>query len=121
MASQKKFKGVDAREEKLIRDLNKDVRPASQKFIEWLGTTAAAVIPITIAIVIVAFPNWAWFAFLINLPLILYHTKKVSTLPFKKPVTSGEKDKNQLHPATGKPEMAKGISFYGNDINLYFI
>jgi intracellular multiplication protein IcmO len=117
MASQKKFKGVDAREEKLIRDLNKDVRPASQKFIEWLGTTAAAVIPITIAIVIVAFPNWAWFAFLINLPLILYHTKKVSTLPFKKPVTSGEKDKNQLHPATGKPEMAKGISFYGNDIN----
>lgn len=117
MASQKKFKGVDAQEEKLIRELNRDVRPASQKFIEWLGTTAAAVIPLVSALAIMAFPNWAWFTFLINLPLIVYHSNKVATLPFKKPVTSGEKDKNQVHPATGKPEKAKGISFYGNDIN----
>lgn len=117
MASQKKFKGVSYEEEKLLRELKKDVRPLSQKITDWLGTQGASFVPLLSAFIVFAFHSMAWWLLLINLPLILYHKNKISILPFKKPETSEELDKNQPNPSTGKPIKAKGISFYGNDIN----
>ena len=117
MASQKKFKGVDTQDEKKLKELKKDVRAPSQIFFEWLGTTGAALIPFFSAIMVLFFPALAWWAVIVNLPLFLFHSKKTIPLPFRKPMSSGEIDPLDLHPAHGRPVKSQGISFYGNDIN----
>lgn len=111
-----KIYGVDTEKERqLSADLSRDIRPMPVKIGNWFRSTGVIFIPVVSILLAAVFNDLIIFLALINYPIIRYHKKKLVTLPFRKPKSSFELDPNERHPVTGKPVMANGISFYGND------
>lgn len=121
MGSKKSLQGVDLTQEQLAESLARDVRPTGVKFKNWLATTGAAIIPLMCALILafeILIPRsigLGLWLFLLNYPFFNWLSKKNLILPFKKPKTSNQIDEHNLHPATGKPQKAEGICFYGNN------
>lgn len=116
MAQQDNFRGPDGSLGVDLKGLLKDTRTPSEKFSDFMAT------PDGFAIVIGVFgtlffiaPQYGEFWAIITFFLIRFASKKEFRLPFRMPKTSGLIDHGQINPGTDKPEMAEGITFFGNE------
>jgi len=112
-----KIYGVDTSKEKqLSGDFSRDIRPMPVKIGDWFKSTGVVIIPTMSIVLLLFFQNLIIILTLVNIPIYLYHKKRLVALPYRKPKSAFELDPNQKHPVTGKPSMSGGICFYGNDI-----
>lgn len=99
--------------------LGRDIRPLPVKMRAWFQDVGITIIPLGL-FVLMWVPAASKFIELLLLVIILMWMmtrKSMTSLPFKKPATSNEKDPNEKHPATGKAQQAEGIHYYGNNID----
>lgn len=125
MATNKRtVKGIDGRNEIDPNKFIRDNRTNGEKFKDFMNSEGGyifafliiALVTLDVLFILIGrkpFGLSVWSLF--SIPILLKMEKFSYTLPFKKPQTSKELDFNQIHPGHGKPEQAKGISFYGND------
>ena len=114
MAGQR-VQGVTVQQEIDRNRLLRDTRPILTQTLEFLATIEATVmIGLGMCACVVVWPFTFDFMPLLALcyaPIVL--RAKVA-VPHRKRIGLKEKDENDLHPGTGKPQMARGIGFIGN-------
>ena len=125
--SKKQIKSINGLKAQNEKDPNKgivDTRTNGEKFKDLMLDDGGLIISILIICIIIlesilsilghkSFGISIWL--LLFFPVLSSISKTIKSLPFKKPKSSNEIDPNQIHPGTGYPEKAQGISFYGND------
>jgi intracellular multiplication protein IcmO len=112
------IRGLETKHEQRQQLLLRDTRPLTQRFFDFIRDPAsAALILIVLAASCVLVPGANDMFFLSGIVIYLLCYLKHSTLPFRLPMRSHLPDYNDLKPGSGKPYQARGICFYGNDIN----
>lgn len=116
MAYQDDFRGPDGGREVKLSSILRDTRSKKEKFNDFMGTPDGLlmVLFMTLAMIIVM-PAASELWFLASLWFIWIAAKQEFRLPFRMPKTSGLIDYGQINPGTDKPELAEGISFFGNE------
>lgn len=111
------MRGIETRHEIDPSQLLRDTRTVGQRVSDALTN------PVTATIIIVSFGMAAYIipaaSDLILLALLIifcYSVTRKRVLPFRLPKIAGVKDFNDLKPGIKKPNMARGIAFFGNDI-----
>lgn len=112
------LRGLQAKDEQNPGLLLRDTRTFGQRvrdfFMEPLhGSLVLVVIAITTGFFYAAADLLA----VIGLGVFAYAFTRRSTLPFRMPITAQAKDFNDPLPGSDKPRQARGITFFGNDIN----
>lgn len=97
--------------------LLRDTRTLGQKFAASMkDPTVVTILLVAIALGQFLYPALALIIFIPAFLLFLYTFKHKRVLPFRLPQTAGIKDHNDLIPGIKKPRTARGITFFGNDI-----
>lgn len=109
-------RGLDARHEQDQRQLLRDTRPLSQRIADFFADAQNSAMVLAIFAVATFFmPAIAdiiiWFA----IGLYIYTKTRKNVLPFRLPQVSKMPDHNDPKPGSGKPNMARGICFFGNE------
>lgn len=113
----KPLRGVESHHEQKQQQLLRDTRTMGEKFKALVTSPdSAAVIMIVAAIMGFAVPAIFDIALVCGLVLFLIAFLHKATLPFRLPRRSNLQDYNDLLPGSNKPQKARGISFFGNDI-----
>ena len=110
-------RGLDADQEQNQKNIIRDTRTLSVR-IHDLVKNARAVAVILVIITLVTFfllPAFSEISFVVCISIFIYCVTRKHTLPFRKPLFAHEKDDNDIHPGTNKPNMAGGIYFFGNE------
>jgi intracellular multiplication protein IcmO len=111
------FRGLDKRHEQDARRLLRDTRTLGQRihdfFAEPINVMAILVV---MAVAIFLLPAVADFILIIGIGIFLYAYFQSPKLPYRMPMRSGMLDYNDLKPGSNKPNRARGIYFFGNDI-----
>ena len=116
MSQQDNFRGPDGSLGVDLKGLLKDTRTPSQKFSDFISTPDGFAIILGICgSFFVLIPQYGEIWAIITFFLIRIASKKEFRLPFRMPKTSGLIDHGQINPGTDKPEMAEGITFFGNE------
>ena len=93
----------------------RDIRPLPIKFGQWFVNEGIYYAPLMFAALAFApiVTNYSEIMLLLFVFFYIVSRKINIKLPFKKPMTSGEIDHNELNPATDKPEKSEGITYFG--------
>ena len=112
-----KARGLEQRHEQDQRQLIRDTRTLLQRFVDFFGD------PTNVVMVLVGFSVAGFFIpalvdllFLTGVFSFMGAYFRKTTLPFRLPLSSHMLDYNDPPPGSKKPQMARGISFFGNDI-----
>lgn len=119
------MRGIDSRHEIDPRMLLRDTRTVGQRINDFLkDPTHGAILLGTLAAIGFYVPAVVDICLLLGICLFLYAITRQQKLPFRLPQVAGVKDYNDLKPGSGQPNMARGISFFGNvkssDEELWF-
>jgi intracellular multiplication protein IcmO len=110
------MRGLEARHEHAARIIARDTRPLGVRIAEWIcNPTVNLSLYITLAISCFIYPIACDITLIISAVLFAFIKSRPVTLPFKLPISSKIKDYNNLLPGSYKPNIAAGISFFGND------
>ncbi|KTC66539.1 protein IcmO (DotL) [Legionella adelaidensis] len=111
------MRGIDSRNEIDPSLLLRDTRTLGQRFSDFFSN------PTNISIVLVALAALSYYIsqlstllLFIGLSSFTFTYTRKQKLPFRLPKISRVKDYNDLKPGIKKPNMARGIAFFGNDI-----
>jgi intracellular multiplication protein IcmO len=111
------FRGLDKRHEQDARQLLRDTRTLGQRVHDFfLEPRNVAIVLIVMAVAVFFLAAVADIIFIVGLCLFVYTAIQHPTLPYRMPMRSGMLDYNDLIPGTNKARKAKGICFFGNDI-----
>jgi intracellular multiplication protein IcmO len=117
MGSERRLRGLDRKHEQDQRQLIRDTRTLWQRFMDFFGN------PTNVVIVLIAFAAAAYFIpgavdilFILGVLAFLAAYYRKTTLPFRMPLSSHLPDFNDPLPGSEKPRTARGISFFGNDL-----
>jgi len=103
----------EIREDHIVRD----TRGVVTKAAHWLKVpNNLAMLLIVFAAVAFLFPGIADFCLVFSSFFVLFGLTREESAPLKLPLQSGLMDKNERHPATGRPTPAAGIFFLGNEV-----
>ena len=109
------LRGIDSRNEVDPGMLLRDTRTFGQKFAAFFQERMqVGVVFIVLCPLVFFIPAIADIVFIIAICLFIYTITREIKLPFRMPVTAGVKDYNDINPGTKKPNMARGISYFGN-------
>ncbi len=115
--AQYKSRGLQQRHEQDQRQLIRDTRTLLQRFVDFYDN------PSSVCILIMAcaamgfiFPVLVDLMFLIGVLSFMGAYFRRTSLPFRLPLSSRMMDYNDPLPGSTKPRLARGISFFGNDI-----
>jgi intracellular multiplication protein IcmO len=115
------FKGVDTSNDGSALSLGKDMTPMPLKMKRFIASEGFWLVLLFIIIFpFIIQPVNFLIEFLIVVAIFLgyLNVSSESTLPYKKPETSGDAyDLNERDPSNGKPTKPKGITFFGNELN----
>lgn len=110
------FRGPDGSSAVPLSDIKKDIRTPKQKFTDFMATPDGFLMALGFcATLFILFPGVGEIWAVITAWLIRFASKQEFRLPFRIPKTSGLIDPGQINPGTDKPEMAEGITFFGNE------
>ncbi|NCT56287.1 MAG: TraM recognition domain-containing protein [Legionella sp.] len=110
------MRGVEARHEMDPTLLLRDTRTLSQRIKDFFADSVNVTALICgIAIVSYAVPEIALLGFILGGLAGWYTLTRKQILPFRMPMTARVKDYNDLIPGIKKPNMSRGIAFFGND------
>jgi intracellular multiplication protein IcmO len=111
------MRGVDASNEIDPNKLLRDTRTLGQRFVDFAKQ------PVNVAVMMFSFTGVAFIIpatssliFIIGLIAFIYSCNSEQKLPFRMPKFANVKDYNDLKPGIKKPNMARGITYFGNDI-----
>lgn len=111
------LRGIDQRHEVDPGMLLRDTRTLGQKFKDFFTKpTNVALVIGGMAIFSFMFPIIVDLILLISLGMFVYAYTRERKLPFRMPQRANTKDFNDIHPGTKKPNMSRGITFFGNDL-----
>jgi intracellular multiplication protein IcmO len=114
--AQDDFRGPDGNAGVPLQGQIKDIRTPKQKFAAFLATPDGFLMTLGMCVTMfIIFPAFGEIWALITAWVIRFTSKQEFRLPFRIPKTSGLIDPGQINPGTDKPEMAEGITFFGNE------
>lgn len=109
-------RGLEERHEQDQRQLIRDTRTLSQRIHGFLSDAFnTTIILATLAVSAIFFPAAADIVLIIGICLFMFSFCQKVTLPFRLPKVSNKLDYNDIQPGGNKPNMARGICFFGND------
>ncbi|HAU1152137.1 TPA: TraM recognition domain-containing protein [Legionella pneumophila] len=110
------MRGIDSRHELDPTLLLRDTRTFTQRLADFFADpTNISIVLISLAAVSYYFSEAATFLLIMGSIFFLYSYTRKQKLPFRLPQISRAKDYNDLKPGINKPNMARGITFFGND------
>jgi intracellular multiplication protein IcmO len=111
------LRGIDSKQEVDPGMLLRDTRTLGQKLSDFFKT------PFNVSVMIggmipVAFmySEIADVTLIVALSVFAFAMTRKQKLPFRLPLRAQAKDYNDINPGSKKPNMARGISFFGNDL-----
>lgn len=111
-------RGLEQKHEQDPRRLLRDTRVLSQRFIDFFKN------PQAVTILLVGFSAGAFFIpaiadiiFLLGMLSFVYAYTRKTSLPFRMPQRSQKLDHNDLKAGSNKPQKARGICLFGNEIS----
>lgn len=111
------MRGLEKRHEQDAQKLIRDTRTFGQRLSDFFKSSVnSATALIGLAAGAFFYPVLADFCLLIGVLAFIYTYTRKATLPFRLPQRSNLLDYNDLKPGTNKPQKARGICFFGNDI-----
>lgn len=117
MSTERRLRGLDRKHEQDQRQLIRDTRTLGQRFVDFFGNPANVVILlITFAVASFFVPAAVDIFFILGVLSFAAAFYRKTTLPFRMPVSSHLPDFNDPLPGSNKPRTARGISFFGNDL-----
>lgn len=110
------MRGIDSRHELDPTLLLRDTRTLTQRMADFFADpTNISIILFTLSAMSYYFSEVATFLMLVGGGSFLYSYTRKQKLPFRLPLISRVKDYNDMKPGVNKPNMARGIAFFGND------
>ncbi|TIE21983.1 type IVB secretion system protein IcmO/DotL [Legionella pneumophila] len=110
------MRGIDSRHELDPTLLLRDTRTFTQRLADFFADpTNISIVLISLAAVSYYFSEAATFLLIMWGIFFLYSYTRKQKLPFRLPQISRAKDYNDLKPGINKPNIARGITFFGND------
>lgn len=110
------MRGIDSRNELDPSMLLRDTRPLGKRMVDFISdSTNIAIVLIMLAGISFYITETATFMFFIGIGLFLFAATRKHMLPFRLPQVSRTKDFNDLKPGIHTPNIARGITFLGND------
>ena len=109
--------GLDRKHEQDQRKLLRDTRTLLQRFVDFFANpTSVVILLISLAMAGFLMPGGVDIVFIIGVISFLAAYYRKTTLPFRLPLSSHMLDYNDPMPGSNKPRQARGISFFGNDL-----
>jgi len=113
----RRIRGLDKKHEQDQRKLIRDTRTLLDRFTGFFANpTNVVVLLVSVTVVGFTMPAGIDILFVIGLLSFMAGYFRKTTLPFRMPVSSHLLDYNDPMPGSNKPRLARGISFFGNDI-----
>ncbi|MCP0913196.1 MULTISPECIES: TraM recognition domain-containing protein [Legionella] len=110
------MRGIDSRHEIDPTLLLRDTRTIGQRLGDFFSDpTNVSIILVSMAAVAYYLSEVALVTFILGILSFTYTFTRKQTLPFRLPKIARVKDYNDLKPGIKKPNMARGIAFFGND------
>lgn len=112
----KQIRGLEEKHEQQTHKLLRDTRTLSQKLLDFIHNPLY--VGFTIGILAVIGFLYSFFielVFLASVGLFFSCHRTSKGLPFRMPETSNEEDPNDPKPGTTQLQLARGITFFGND------
>lgn len=110
------MRGIEAKNEIDPSKLLRDTRTMGQRFLDFLSdSTNTAITLICLAGIGFYFSEITSLVFLIGIIVFIFSLSRKQILPFRLPQITQTKDFNDLKPGTGVPNIARGITYFGND------
>jgi intracellular multiplication protein IcmO len=110
------MRGIDSRNELDPSLLLRDTRTFTQRLADFFADpTNISILLFSLAAISYYFSEAATVLMLMGSLFFLYSFTRKQKLPFRLPQISRVKDFNDLKPGINKPNIARGISFFGND------
>lgn len=110
------MRGIESRHELDPTLLLRDTRTLTQRIADFFSDpTNVSIILFTLAAMSYYFSEAATFLMLFGAFSFLYSYTRKQKLPFRLPQIARVKDYNDIKPGLNKPNVARGISFFGND------
>jgi intracellular multiplication protein IcmO len=111
------MRGLEKRHEQDSQKLIRDTRTFGQRVSDFFKSGVNAAIALTgLAAGAFFYPVLADLCLLLGVLAFIYTYTRKATLPFRLPQRSNLLDYNDLKPGTNKPNKARGICFFGNDL-----
>ena len=111
------MRGIESRNEIDPSQLLRDTRTLGQRFIDFFSVpTHVSVVLLGLSVVSYFLPEISVIVLIMGFSAFLFAHSRKQKLPFRLPKIAHEKDYNDLKPGIGTPNMARGITFFGNDI-----
>ena len=110
------MRGIDSRHEIDPEMLLRDTRSLGQRAADFFSNPVVSALVLTI-LSIGSYYLWPAvdFLFLFGCICFVYSITRKQILPFRLPKTAQIKDHNDLKPGIKKPNIARGIAYFGND------
>lgn len=110
------MRGIDTRHELDPTLLLRDTRTFSQRLADFFADpTNIAILLFSLAATAYYFSEVATLLMVLGILFFLYSYTRKQKLPFRLPQIAKVKDYNDLKPGINKPNIARGIAFFGND------
>ena len=110
-------RGIESRNEIDPTLLLRDTRPIGKRISEFFAKPVNTAITLfSLAAACYFFPVGSLLLLITGSILFIYSYTRKQMLPFRMPKIAGVKDYNDLKPGIKLPNIARGISFFGNDI-----
>lgn len=110
------MRGIDSRHELDPTLLLRDTRTVTQRLADFFADpTNISIILFSLAAASYYFSEVATLLMLVGIGSFLYSFTRKQKLPFRLPQIARVKDYNDLKPGINKPNIARGIAFFGND------
>ncbi|MBS0359402.1 MAG: TraM recognition domain-containing protein [Proteobacteria bacterium] len=110
-------RGLESRQEVDPNLLLRDTRPLLQRVTDFFSNrTNTAIVLVALCAAIFLLPVASDWIFLLGAIFFAYSYTRPLMLPFRMPKCSGATDYNDISPGTNKPNKARGITYFGNDI-----
>jgi intracellular multiplication protein IcmO len=110
------MRGIDTRHELDPTLLLRDTRSLTQRLADFFADpTNISIMLFTLAAIAYYFSEAATILMIIGSSFFAYSYTRKQKLPFRLPQISRVKDYNDLKPGINKPNIARGIAFFGND------
>lgn len=110
------MRGIDTRNEIDPSLLLRDTRTLGQRLGDFfIDPTNISIVLISLAAVSYYFSEACALLMFVGIGFFAYSFSNKQKLPFRLPQIAGVKDYNDIKPGINKPNIARGISFFGND------
>ncbi|MDF1645975.1 MAG: TraM recognition domain-containing protein [Legionellaceae bacterium] len=110
-------RGVESRHEVDPTRLLRDIRTPGERIADFFSDSSnVAITLMTLAVIGYVFPVAGMFMLILGVSMYFYTSTRKQKLPFRLPMVAKTKDYNDLIPGIKKPYMARGITYFGNDI-----